>query len=334
MKPLNKIAAGAALVSALVALPIAACYTAPLQTAAGITQLQRYLSGASYQQVSLASGVSMAYLDSDSSATADKPVLLLLHGITSSKDIWLEILQNFPSYRVIAVDMPGHGDSREPQDFDYAVENLSAQLAAFIQQLELPPVHLVGNSLGGLVAGLYTAEHPGRVQSLVLMNSAGIDPPQKSILMQKALTDRSYNPLLVQSADDLSPKLAAVLARPPQLPPPIKQLMSAQELSRLKANSQLFAAVLDDESNLNKLEALLPKFAVPTLLLWGDRDQIFHFSAVSKARRLAPALRSHIIPDCGHLPMLEATAETAAVLQQFFADIAPKGQRAALLTGV
>lgn len=297
---------------------VAACYIAPLPTAASLTALQRAVADVSYREIELPSGATMAYLDSDIAAPADKPVLLLLHGITSNKDIWLQLMSHFPSYRVIAVDMPGHGDSREADDFDYRVENLSRQVATLIDTLSLPPAHLVGNSLGGLVAALYSVEHSDRVKSLVLMNSAGIDAPQRSAMMQRAMDDRSYNPLVVETMDDIAPKLAAVLAHPPQLVAPIRQLMLAQELSRLEANNRLFSAVLADESNINKLESVLPRLATPAMLLWGDSDQVFHYSSVAKAIDLAPALGAHIIEDCGHLPMLEAPAKTAAVLHGFF----------------
>ncbi|MEX1666367.1 alpha/beta fold hydrolase [Zhongshania arctica] len=297
---------------------VAACYIAPLPTAASLTALQRAATGVSHREIQLPSGASIAYLDSDIAAPADKPVLLLLHGITSNKDIWLQLISHFDSYRVIAVDMPGHGDSRETEDFDYRVENLSQQIAVFIETLSLPPAHLVGNSLGGLVAALYSVEHPNRVKSLVLMNSAGIDAPQRSAMMQRAMDDRSYNPLVVETMDDIAPKLAAVLAHPPTLMAPIRQLMLAQELSRLEANNRLFSAVLADESNINKLELLLPRLTTPAMLLWGDSDQVFHYSSVAKAIDLAPALGAHIIEDCGHLPMLEAPAKSAAVLHGFF----------------
>ncbi len=334
MKRLTKIRLAIAVIFAAPVLAVTACYVAPLQTVTTLTALQRTMAGVSYHEVALDSGATIAYIDSDSAAPTDKPVLLLLHGITSNKDIWLELLANFSSYRVIAVDMPGHGNSREPRGFDYRVENLSHQLADFIAALALPPVHLVGNSLGGLVAALYGSEYPERVQSLVLMNSAGIDAPKKSAMMQRAINDRSYNPLLVRTADDIATKLAAVVAHPPQLPAPVKRLILAQELLQFDANTRLFSAVLADESNMNKLEPILPRLAMPTLLLWGDSDQVFHFSSVAKAAQLAPALSAHIIADCGHLPMIEAVAETVVVLQAFFDGRELSLRRAGLETGV
>lgn len=312
---------------------VLACYTAPLSVSAGITSVQRLISGAHYRQLTLDSGVTIAYVDSDVNAPADRPVMLLLHGITSDKDIWLQMLREFPEFRVIALDMPGHGDSIEPRGFDYRVESLSAQLVGFIDALSLPPVHLVGNSLGGLVAALYSVDHSDRVRTLVLMNSAGIDAPEKTALMQRAMTDRSYNPLLVNSKGDIAGKLAAVLAVPPSLPDPAMELMLAKELNNLDANKMLFDAVLGDESNMQKLEGLLPKVSNPTLLLWGDNDQVFHPSSVTKASLIVPELSTHIIANCGHLPMIEAVPETVSTLKMFFAYSNLNEPRTRLLNG-
>ncbi len=282
-----------------------------------LTVLQRTLAGVDYRELTLKSGAIIAYIDTDTAPSSDKPVLLLLHGITSNKDIWLTLLDHFQDYRVIAVDMPGHGDSREPLGFDYRAENLRRQLTDFIDTLALPPIQIVGNSLGGLVAGLYSVNHPTQVRSLVLMNSAGIDAPIKSAMMQRAMDDSSFNPLLVKTADDIEPKLAAVMVHPPNLVHPLKHMMLAQEMARLDVNTKLFSAVLADGSNMNKLEPLLPELAMPTLLLWGNDDQVFHSSSVAKAVQLAPTLSAHIIAGCGHLPMIEAVAETVSVLEAF-----------------
>lgn len=295
-----------------------AAYGAPLQTLTGLTKLQRAASGAEYHEQQLPSGVRLAYLDSRPDAPADTPVILFIHGITSNKDIWLKALPHYSDYRVIAVDLPGHGNSSEPEGFDYRVENLSIQLADFVSALGLPPVHLVGNSLGGLVGGLYSADHPERVQSLVLMNSAGISAPVQSEFMARAMSDRSFNPLLVKKPEDFDLMLSAVMAEPPSLPAPIKYMSVAHTLSRLDPHSRVFNAVINDESNLDKLEPLLPQLQDKTLLMWGDSDQVFHASTVSRAQQLAPRLKAEVFEDCGHLPMLETTQQMTAELKTFF----------------
>ncbi|MBB3047222.1 pimeloyl-ACP methyl ester carboxylesterase [Litorivivens lipolytica] len=310
------LAAGVFVVALLASLAV---WGLPRQTTEVLAKVQRLQAGAKYGEQKLGSGVTLSYLDSDPLAEA-KPVLLLVHGITSNKDIWLPLLKRYPEYRVIAVDLPGHGDSREPAGFDYRVENLAAQLAGFVEALQLGDIHLVGNSLGGLVSGLYSADHPDKVASLVLMNTAGIDAPVKSDFMQQALGDagRHFNPLLVKTADDFDTKLAAVVARPPVLPAPVRRLAVAQELDRIEINTLLFDAVLADETNMHKLEPLLPRLQPPVLVLWGDSDRVFHASTVERAKQLAPAVQTEVLANCGHLPMIEATGRTATAMRAFF----------------
>ncbi len=306
----------------LALMSVAVIYGFPVTALDLVAQVQRASAGVAYREQVLPSGVRMAYLDSDPLASAEKPVVVMLHGITSNKDIWLRLLVRYPDYRVIAVDLPGHGDTTEPEDFDFRVENMSQQVGHLVDALALPPFHLVGNSLGGLIGGLYSVAQPDQVVSLTLMNTAGIDAPMKSDFMQSALSDRRFNPLLVTKPEDFDVMMSAVVARPPTLPFPVRQMAIAQLLSRVEENSRVFQAVTADPDNMTKLEPVLPRLQAPALLLWGERDRVFHVSTVERALSLAPGLETHVIKDCGHLPMVEAPTKTAAILRAFFASTA------------
>lgn len=301
---------------------VAAVYLAPTQVMAGLTTLQRSSAGVDVASIELPRDVRMAYWHSPAIAATPQAPLLLVHGITSNKDIWLSMLASLREQgytgEVYAIDMPGHGDTSEPQDFDYRVESLAQSLGSFIAATGLQRPHVVGNSLGGLVSGLYVSDNPGSLSSLVLMNSAGIDAPIKSEMMARAMADRSFNPLLVTEAAQLPTKLAAVVAEPPSLPAPLLHMMASVELERLGKNTALFDAVLGDESNMHKLEPLLGHWMQPTLLLWGDSDNVFHASSVAKAQQIAGQLRARVLEHCGHLPMIEAPQATVAALTQFW----------------
>lgn len=98
------------------------------------------------------------------------PALLLVHGWNSSHEQWsLNLRQLARGFRVIAVDLPGHGDSQVPPDFDYSLEAHVAWLEGFRKAMRLSSCGLVGHSLGGTIAAAYAAEHPERVRALVLV---------------------------------------------------------------------------------------------------------------------------------------------------------------------
>ncbi len=97
------------------------------------------------------------------------PAIILLHGWNSSHQQWaLNWRRLSKDFRVIAVDLPGHGDSALPPDFDYSLEAYVAWLEGFRKALRLSSFGLVGHSLGGTIAAAYTAAHPERVRALVL----------------------------------------------------------------------------------------------------------------------------------------------------------------------
>ncbi len=96
--------------------------------------------------------------------------LLLLHGWNSSREQWsLNLRQLARGFRVIAVDLPGHGDSQVPPDFDFSLEAHVAWLEGFRKAMRLGSFGLVGHSLGGTIAAAYAAEFPQRVRALVLV---------------------------------------------------------------------------------------------------------------------------------------------------------------------
>lgn len=97
--------------------------------------------------------------------------VLLLHGLGSSIRDWeLQIPVFAQSYRVLAVDLRGHGRSAKPPG-PYAIPMFAADIAAFIDRQTLTPVHLVGISLGGMIAFELAVNHPQLLHSLVIVNS-------------------------------------------------------------------------------------------------------------------------------------------------------------------
>ena len=102
---------------------------------------------------------------------ADQP-LVLLHGLGSSARDWQLQFDAFaPDYRVIAVDMRGHGRSAKPRG-PYSVSLFAKDTAAFMRALNLPPAHVAGLSMGGMIAFQLALDAPELLKSLVIVNSA------------------------------------------------------------------------------------------------------------------------------------------------------------------
>ena len=103
--------------------------------------------------------------------TGTGPPLLLIHGLGSSGRDWMEQVDAFAErYRVIRVDLRGHGRSDRPKG-PYSMPEFAREVAVLLRRLDAVPAHVVGLSMGGMVALQLAADAPGLVRSLVVVNS-------------------------------------------------------------------------------------------------------------------------------------------------------------------
>src|SRR3546814_19009731 len=99
----------------------------------------------------------------------------MVHGIGADKDNWAQIAPFLRGTgRLIALDLPGFGDSGKPTDGDYSIVAQAERLGQFLDALKLPRAHFAGNSMGGAVVLEFAHRHPERVQSLWLLDPAGV----------------------------------------------------------------------------------------------------------------------------------------------------------------
>ena len=244
----------------------------------------------------------------------DAAVILMIHGFGAEKDNWTRFAGSLTqTYRVIALDLPGFGESRWHTGRDYSLYPQRDRVANFVQALGLGQVHLIGNSMGGHLAALFAHEYPQDVASLALVNNAGVVSPVESDA-QRALA-HGENLLIVRSLDEFDRLLDYVSHKKPFIPWPVKGVLAQRALDRAKENQLIFTAVKGDPTLA--LEPLLPQIETPVLIIWGEYDRILHVSSVDKMRPLLPQAEVIIMEDTGHVPMLERPAETAAHYLRF-----------------
>ena len=131
-------------------------------------------------------------------------VVLLLHGFGANKDNWTRISRHFtPHFRVIAPDLPGFGESSRQPDSNYTIAAQADRVHAFARALGLQSFHLGGSSMGGQIAGVYTAQHPESVISLWLVAPGGVVSAAPSE-MHRELDAGRPNPLVAGSVEDYS----------------------------------------------------------------------------------------------------------------------------------
>jgi pimeloyl-ACP methyl ester carboxylesterase len=225
--------------------------------------------------------------------------LVLVHGLAGSWRWWSPLVAALaPHRRVHVVDLPRRHAVVRPDE-------LSGWLRRWLDAVGLDEVELAGHSLGGLVAAELAATDPERTRKLVLVAPAGIpcgrSLPERGLGLLGALYDvRSSLPLVVGDALRTGP------------------------LSLVRSIGFVSSRDLRDE---------LAGVRVPTLLVWGDKDDLVPFRIAADWQRTLPDSRLARLA-CGHVPMLEAPAEAAEVILAFLDEELPDDRRDEVGAGV
>ena len=247
----------------------------------------------------------------------DAEPLVMLHGFAGDKDNWAFFSMLLAQrYRVICPDLPGFGDSGPVAQGGYAIAEQARRLESFLDALGIDTCHLGGNSMGGFIALTIALDSPRRVRSLLLMNNAGVNGDRMTDT-QQAILDGA-NPMQVKSLDDIDFLLGIILHDPPYIPLIFRQLLLLQLARREKLHNQIFTQIARNaiESPLNDR---LGDVRVPTLVLWGDSDNLLHVAAATTQHDAIPGAELAIIENAGHVPMVERPFRTAAVCLDFLA---------------
>jgi pimeloyl-ACP methyl ester carboxylesterase len=246
-------------------------------------------------------------------AGAGKP-LVLLHGLGAYAATWTSVIERFSSqYRVIAIDLAGHGTSdpaEGPITFAHALDGVAAVIAHEVRLVESGPCILVGHSLGAWLGCLYTLAHPENVERAVLVNGPPLSALPTRVKLQPANREEAAR-LFQASRAAIAPMLDDTF------------LDAYVEY----ANSGPIARLSHTESDVApyRLDGKLREFPRPADLLWGMDDRLVPFSTAERLLRELPAVRMTELYGCGHVPQTDCKQAFLAGLQQILEQPAPEG---------
>lgn len=272
-----------------------------------------------------ADGVSSFYLEAGERGA---PPVVLLHGLGATCASFLPTLWDLSrDHHVIAVDLPGFGESDKPVRPLHA-PYFAHWLVAFLDAVALDRAHLVGNSMGGRIALEAGLRYPSRVNRLGLLApslawrryrmAAGLVRLLRPELAVMPL------PMLHMLAVRVLRTLFAVPARVSDA----AMNAAADEFVRFFATPRgriaLFHAAreiyLDRPHGDDGFWSRLPTLSVPALFVFGDRDRLVPRAFVKHVRRALPAATIEVFETCGHVPQFELPDRTHARLRSFFAE--------------
>ncbi|HRH87849.1 MAG TPA: alpha/beta hydrolase [Rubrivivax sp.] len=258
----------------------------------------------------LSSGLHLEYVEQ---GARGGPTLLLLHGITDSWRSFEPVLPQLPSHwHVLALTQRGHGGSDKPEGA-YRTRDFAADAAEFVQALALPPVVLVGHSMGAANAMRTAIDHPSLVRGLVAAGAFASfgDKPELAEFVRTTiapLTDPVPRELAQAFQQD-------TLARP--LAPGLMDTAVSESL-RVPAHvwRAAFAALFEDD-----FSAELQRIAAPTLLVQGEADAFVTAADTQRLLQAIPQARASVWAGAGHAMHWEDPAPFAEELVRFVSGL-------------
>lgn len=260
-------------------------------------------------------GLRLHYLDWGS---PDKPPFIMLHGISRVAHQFDHLAPSFAGdYHVIAIDMRGHGDSAWSPEAAYLVEDYVKDLEAFVDQLGLRGLTLLGNSTGGRVVQVYAGLHPDRMARLIVEDVGPERPNDIAAAFQRQVQQEANG---WASEDELVETLKRANAKTPE---PILRSYARFGTKRRddgrivwKRDPNLARGFIETE-----LWRFVEKIQCPTLYLLGGGSRIVPPEAQIRLQDTLPHVRIATMPGLGHYPDQEATEEFLRIAKKFLAPI-------------
>ena len=255
-------------------------------------------------------GQSIHYFDMGSG-----PVVVLLHGLGSRKEDWLPVLEPMAQkYRLLVPDQIGFGRSDKPL-LDYSIQTYVDFLNEFLRQMKVEKASLVGESLGGWIAGLYAAELSGGahlvpVEKLVLVDAAGLKQDQpipdlnpSSLAAMRGVMEAVFYDTSWVNEDALRKIFTDKLAA-----------KDGYTVRSLLGNPSI---------GMERLDARLGSIKVPTLVAWGKQDKLLPISSGERYAAGIAGAKLVSFDKCGHVPPIEKTEEFLSAVTGFLGGAAP-----------
>ncbi len=237
--------------------------------------------------------------------------VLFLHGLTWDHTLWEhQVAALEPEFRCIAVDLIGHGRTGD-LGREYSLWDEAEYIAALLEALGVPSAHVVGLSMGGMIAMRLALRHPEKVRSLALLDTdAGPEEPVRA-----AAYHQLAEAVLAAGWEVVAEQVAAILFGAPYLAVP-RQREAA--IAKLLANPRESIArhALRAVTERDDLTSLLGQIRMPATVIVGELDAA---TPPERAERLAAALpgaRLVRIPEAGHHTPLERPSEVTEALRE------------------
>ncbi|MHA1314920.1 MAG: alpha/beta fold hydrolase [Candidatus Helarchaeota archaeon] len=254
------------------------------------------------------SHVKMFYIDE---GDVDAPVITMIHGWTESHKFWEEQVNFFKEdYRVIALDLKGHGRSTKRRH-GYLMRNLSNDVFELLHKLDVTRTIMFGHSLGGMVTLDFYFRRPLQVDAICLFNTT---------YKQFSLIPRNFTELRGAGLFGIRKFLLQFYDFKPEEIVNLSQRKkdNVEELIEEASRTPPYITVRLGLASTNfNVERKLPRIKVPTLLVYGERDAVTPVRIGRSMQRKIPNSTLYVVKNSGHMAPLEKSEEVNAAIADF-----------------
>jgi len=238
-------------------------------------------------------GVNINYLDY---GNKDREVLVLLHGWGQNIDMMKPIGDKFlKNYRVIIIDLPGHGKSSEPPNV-WTVYDYSLMIHELLKKLKVDKPTLIGHSFGGKIALVYASKYD--IKKLICLASPYKKERDKLSLKTKVLKTAKKIPILNKLENFAKRNIGS---------------------TDYKQATDMMRKIMVETVNLDITEDV-KKIKIPTLLIWGTLDSAVSIEDAYSLEKLIPNSGLVVYDNASHYAYLERLGQTIKIIESFLGD--------------
>lgn len=261
----------------------------------------------------------------DEGIQSDSTPLILLHGMSSSLNTWDSVVIGLKDKkRVISLDLPGFGLTGPSPENAYNFDYYSKFIDSFTTRLKIKRFILVGNSMGGAISWNYALHNPQGLAKMVLVDAAGY--PKKGESGSLGFTIAStpvINNLLLYATPKFLVRKSLETVYYDQARVTDEQVERFHDVA-IRAGNRAAALLIfkgsfqgNSKRFLNSNIARIKEIKTPTLILWGDKDNLISVDNVAQFQRDIQGSQAEIYKNVGHVPMEEVPGKVAASIAGF-----------------
>jgi pimeloyl-ACP methyl ester carboxylesterase len=286
------------------------------------TEMKAKYGGGASQFITLLPGLTVHVRDE---GRRDGPVIVLIHGSNSSLHTWEPWVKRLGGqYRIVSLDLPGHGltGTHPGGDYDYPI--FVDVVDKVLVKLGIDRATIGGNSMGGGVTWMYALAHPEKVEAMILVDAAGA--PRWQARKAPIGFRIARMPVLRDIAKIITPR--SMVESSFQTSVSVKSVATPAAIDRywelLRYPGNRAATIKRFSYTHNNHPAIREKLGalkIPTLILWGEEDNLIPVKSAEWFAETIPGSKLIIYPKVGHIPMEEVADQSAADVAVFMQSL-------------